>query len=235
MTPNPTIPPPDLMRALGRLIRGLSALFWGMPLALLACVHVGLKNRLEVQSYDFLLPTACTALLLYGVHLLGDFQRQEQIWMEAIDRAKMLAMVLVGLSPFVYWRVQAPDVTVFELAVMLFAVFGLLFLYCMNHVLQRLVAMLPDETLRAETRFFSHLNQYLLAAIPITITILAAVISLSKQGLLPRTLLKALSQSETVHHLFFLFLTLVPVAMTMALIWKTKEVVFHAVFGGGKS
>ena len=33
------VPNPELLRSLGRLIRGLSALFWGLPMALLVCVQ----------------------------------------------------------------------------------------------------------------------------------------------------------------------------------------------------
>src|SRR5437764_1404541 len=34
-----TAPKTELMRSLGRLVRGLSALFWGLPIALVACVQ----------------------------------------------------------------------------------------------------------------------------------------------------------------------------------------------------
>jgi len=36
--PDPA-PNAELLRALGRLVRGLSVLFWGLPLALVACVQ----------------------------------------------------------------------------------------------------------------------------------------------------------------------------------------------------
>jgi len=36
MTESP--PAPELLRSLGRLARGLSVLFWGLPIALLVCV-----------------------------------------------------------------------------------------------------------------------------------------------------------------------------------------------------
>src|SRR5256885_12600064 len=41
---------------------------------------------------------------------------------------------------------------------------GLLFLFILNYTLLRLVLMLPDETLRTETKVFTSLNRYLLAA-----------------------------------------------------------------------
>ena len=35
-------PDPELLRALGRLARGLSALFWGLPFALVVCLHAAI-------------------------------------------------------------------------------------------------------------------------------------------------------------------------------------------------
>ena len=37
--PAETKPDPALLRALGRLARGLSVLFWGLPIALIFCVQ----------------------------------------------------------------------------------------------------------------------------------------------------------------------------------------------------
>ena len=46
-------PNPDLMRSLGRLVRGLSALFWGLPLALpeLPRLEIHCLNRLVTVSW----------------------------------------------------------------------------------------------------------------------------------------------------------------------------------------
>ena len=41
-----TAPKTELMRSLGRLVRGLSALFWGLPIALVVCVQTVNTNWL---------------------------------------------------------------------------------------------------------------------------------------------------------------------------------------------
>jgi len=60
-----------LLRSLGRLARGLSALFWGLPATLIACA--------EVSKTDSLLPVEMVpaflgnGLLLLGLWRMGDF------------------------------------------------------------------------------------------------------------------------------------------------------------------
>src|SRR5512141_2158103 len=111
-----TAPKAELMRSLRRLVRGLSVLFWGLPLTLLVCVRTMLSEWL--RPLGILPPIITTALLLYGLIELGSFQRQERVWVSALDRAKLLAIVNVGLSPFVFWWNQLPEVTLYSVAVL---------------------------------------------------------------------------------------------------------------------
>lgn len=225
-----TPPNPELLRALGRLVRGLTALFWGLPLAFIVCVHTGLKTRLDLRLFDVFLPPATTGLLLYGVWLLASFHPQESIWMRAVDRSRALALVLTGFSPFLYWHVALPEIPAFSTAVWFLAVFAVLFLFHLNYLLQRLVAMLPDEALRQETMTFTRLNHLILAGLP-----LALILSQSLPHLLTGTdhaarLIRAWQQLGQAEEWLFLLFTLLPVATTMALVWKIKEVVLHLVF-----
>lgn len=227
-------PSPELMRALGRLVRGLSALFWGLPLALVVGVQLAVKNRLELRVFDAFLPLVANGLLFYGVGLLADFQKQERVWTQALDRARVLAMVLTGLAPFLYWHARLPEVQVYSVAVIMLAAFGLMFLYQLNHLLQRLVAMLPDEALRQETMLWTTLNQYLLAAIPLGLALVLLLVALVKSGGLPPVVGRLISRSESANEWVFLLLALLPVATTMALIWKIKETVLDSLFGPGR-
>ena len=45
--PAETKPDPALLRALGRLARGLSVLFWGLPIALIFCVQATQTDYFE--------------------------------------------------------------------------------------------------------------------------------------------------------------------------------------------
>jgi hypothetical protein len=214
------------MRSLGRLVRGLSALFWGLPLALVVTVYVATNEW--AQPRQMLAPIVVAALLFYGLHLLGDFQKGERIWRDALDRSKLLAVVNIGLSPFVYWYNRFPSMQFYSAAVFLLMITALLFLFNLNHVLQRLAAMLPDETLRIETRVFGNLNTSLLAAIVLVVGALQLLRQFSDY--IPAALNNFLNAMDFIRTGLFVFLTLLPMAMTMTLIWKIKEVIFASVF-----
>ena len=213
------------MRSLGRLVRGLSALFWGLPLGLVVSVYVATNEW--ARSPYLLGPVIIAGLLFYGLHLLGDFQKSERVWREALDRTKLLALVNLGLSPFVYWYNRVPGVPFFSTAVFLLMLTGLLFLFNLNHVLQRLAAMLPDETLRSETRVFGNLNISLITAI---VVVFGLLYLLRQIDTLPQPVITFLHAMEIIRYWLLVFLILLPMAMTMTLIWKIKEVIFASVF-----
>src|SRR5437879_2924771 len=157
------VPNADLLRSLGRLVRGLSALFWGLPAALIVCFYTAKAEGLKSYGLAPLArPLAATGLLVYALWQLGGFQKQERVWRNALDRARILSLINFGLSPFLYWWNRVPGQAFFLAMVIAFALSGLLFLGSINLMLQRLGAMLPDETLRLETKQFTTLNLNLL-------------------------------------------------------------------------
>src|SRR5438067_7853471 len=85
-----SVPNAELLRSLGRLVRGLSALFWGLPIALIICVQTAKTEFLK--PFGVIPPLAVTAWICFGLWQLGAFQKQERIWHSALDRAKLLAM-----------------------------------------------------------------------------------------------------------------------------------------------
>jgi hypothetical protein len=227
-------PPPnaELMRSLGRLVRGLSALFWGLPIALIVCVWTA--NPRWWRSYGVIPPLVSTGLLVYGLWQLGGFQRQERVWRAALDRARILSLINFGLSPFLYWHGQFPDNRFFTVALIVQAVSGVFFVGSLNQVLQRLGAMLPDEALRLEIKQFTALNLKLLVA-TLFCGVIYFLIDLSQK--MPIWLERLLVDIERTGFGFativlpLAMFVLLPLAMTMALLWKTKEVILDNVFG----
>src|SRR5258707_2282679 len=69
-----TAPDPELLSSLGRLVRGLSALFWGLPIALVVCVQTAKGEWFE--KLGIVPPLASIAMLFHGLGLLGHFQTQ---------------------------------------------------------------------------------------------------------------------------------------------------------------
>jgi len=221
-----TPPNPELLRALGRLVRGLSALFWGLPVALIVCV--GTATAGWFKAFSVVPGLVATGLLLFGLGQLGAFQPQERSWRTALDRARLIGVVNFFLCPFLYWWNKVPDQPFFALVVVLLALSGLLFLFNLNLVLARLGAMLPDETLRQETRQFTAINRGLLVAL---VLLAAGYGFLRQMPNLPAPVLILVMRLERMSEWSVLMLALLPLALTMALIWKTKEVILESVFG----
>ncbi len=233
--PTETAPNAELLRSLGRLVRGLSALFWGLPVALVICVQVAQSdifqhfNLIRPAVANIVPPAIATGWLLYGLSLFGHFQKQERVWINALDRARLLALVNCGLSPFLYWWNQQPQQAFFTTGVEVLAVSALVFLANLNLVLYRLSVMLPDENLRQETRHFTILNRLLVLGILIFGGVFAVLLHRQQFLLMLGNYSVALAPTGLW---VLLFLVLLPLAVTMALIWKIKQVILDSVFGG---
>ena len=222
----------ELLRSLSRLVRGLSALFWGLPASLIVCVGTASAGWFSI--FKIVPGMAATGLLLFGLLQMDSFQKQERPWVNALERAKLLALVNVGFSPFLFFWNRMPGHFFFELMVNLMALTGLLFLFSLNHVLARLGAMLPDETLRHETTQFTALNRGLLLALlllTVIYLILKQASNLPPQLLEVQQWLGRYNWLERGRLLVVMLFVLLPLSMTMALIWKTKEVILESVFG----
>jgi hypothetical protein len=159
---------------------------------------------------------------------MSDFQKQERPWRNALDRAKLLGLVNFSLCPFLYWHNKIPQEFFFSAAVFLLVLSGVLFLFNLNVVLKQLAAMLPAETLRHEMRLFTTLNCWLIVGLLFFCIAYAVLLHASQLPLDPGMLLVWLNRLGLW---MFIFFALLPLAMTMALIWKTKEVILDSVFG----
>ncbi len=226
--PDPA-PNAELLRSLGRLVRGLSALFWGLPIALIVCFHTAKADSLK--SFGVVPPLVSTALIAYGLWQLGDFQKQERVWRAALDRARILSLINLGLSPFLFWWNKIPANKFFLAMVVVLTLSGLLFLGSLNLVLRRLGAMLPDEALRQETRQFTTLNLNLLLT---TFVLVVLYVALGQVSGLPLWLVAVVGMMERGSLWFLILLVLLPLAMTMALLWKTKEIILDNVFSANR-
>lgn len=235
------VPPTGLLNSLGRLVRGLSLIFWGLPIALIVCVQSAKGDWF--RPLGIIPPIVATGLLFYGVLLLGGFQRQERPWTAALDRARLFALVNLGLAPFLYWWNRVPSHPFLTGMVEVLMLTGLVFLILLNPLLCRLTAMLPDEALRAETRLFTAFNRYVLFTVLALVTahLIALRIDpalpdrflgwLLRISPLPQSINAAIYLIDRNGPLLVLFVLLLPVAMTMALVWKVKEVILASVFG----
>ncbi len=226
MPENPTNP--ELLPALGRMVRGLSALFWGLPTALLICIQCAKLDTL--RDLNLLPPLMVTCWLLYGLWQLGYFRKQERVWIRSLNRAKELAVINVGLSPFLFWYGRQPGEKFFAIMVGILAINSVFFLRQLNTVLFQISAMLPDEALREETRHFTSLNRHALFGILVMAAACSVLLYYPIPIRLPYFGGTFLLSPDVLW--FLVFLALLPLALTMAMVWKIKEVILAGVFGG---
>jgi hypothetical protein len=224
-------PNPNLMPSLGRLVRGLSALFWGLPAALLVfctqAVHADAFRLFGVAPL-----VIATGWLLFGLWELGHFQRQERVWSRVLDRARVLALVNAGLAPFLYWAGRRPAEAYYTQMSLLLLVCSLVFLAELNVVIRRLAAMLPDEMLRAEARQLTTLNRLLLL---LALGLLAGFFALNRLAFLPPDIAGRLQAAlEKIWLPGFVLLILLPLSVTMALLRKAKEAILQGLFSAKK-
>jgi hypothetical protein len=219
----------DLMRALGRLVRGLSILLWALPVAVLLDVETARSDWLALFGRWAMIPSvAAGAILYYAIRQMRAFQKQERIWVQALHRAEMLAIVNTGLAPFLYWWHRFPALRFYaDVCVALLTAGFLLLLLQINFVLRRLSAMLPDEPLREETKLFTALNTFLFS-----LSLLGFIfyLTLSRFNLLPRAV-AGLAEGDYPRGLWLvLFLNLLPLTLTLAILWRIKEALYHSLF-----
>lgn len=242
---------PALLPSLARAVRGLSALFWGLPIALLACVKTAMGDSwhafgswgapllrhqgwagLFVDLMQACLPAAASlGLMLYGLRCLARFQPQERIWMAALDRATLLNALVLALVPFAHWWSVMPRDRFFaqSTAIMIFA--GIGFMMSLNHVLLRLSAMLPDEVLRSDVRLFAGMNGGLIGVFGLLVGV--QIVAGMKPDAMPLFVLTLLAELGESRSWIFIMLALVPMALTMTLLWKAKEAILASVFRSG--
>jgi hypothetical protein len=218
----------QLLRAIGGLVRGLSILFWSLPLTFM--VYLGTAS-LEwfrgLGSWAFAPAVVLSLTIFYALRQLRHFQRQERVWQYALDAAELTAVINAGLSPFLCWWHRFPAVPLYGICVCLLLISSFLLLIQINHVLNRLSAMLPDEMLRAESKLFTACN----------VAMLGAGLALWGFHFALRQWRFAAAVAEPFGGLdspaarwLMLFLALVPLAMTLSLTWKIKEVLFASLF-----
>jgi len=210
----------DLLPALARVVRGTSILFWGLPIAMVVSVMATLSNWTDAAwPMGMLMPPVAFGMLWNGLWLLGSFQPQERVWQAALGQAKLMGLFSLGLSPFLHWHHRAPDELYFANAVF--------YLMSLNKMLARLAAMMPDETLRVESQLFSRMNRVLLAMTSIGFGVMYLF---SFMGELPEILFQAVAIAAKFRPWLFMAFVLIPVSMTMSLLWKTKESILASVF-----
>ena len=206
-----------------RLIRGLSAVFWGIPLALLVCVRSAASVWLK--PLDVLHTTASVALVCYGVWQFGYLHGvHSPSWTRTIDRCKMLAVTCTGLTPFIFFWNHHPGEIFFSYAIFVLTFSSFLFLLKYNLMLKCLGGQFTDDILKSEIDLFSMMNCWCVAILMLGVTFIAG----ANLALSDEQFVGLLTPFLPVGQTAVIILILMPVAMTMTLTWKVKECFLEA-------
>ena len=207
-----------------RLIRGLSAIFWGIPLALLVCVRSAASAWLK--PLDVLHTTASVALVCYGIWQFGYLHGvKSRAWTRTIDRCKMLAVTCTGLTPFIFFWNHFPGEFFFAYAVFALTFCALLFLLKYNLLLKCLGGQYTDDILKSEIDLFATMNSWCAALLLIGVGFIAgANLALTDEQFLGLLNSPFMPVGQTA----VVILVLMPIAMTMTLTWKLKECFLEA-------
>jgi hypothetical protein len=85
----------------------------------------------------------------YALFAAGGVSNNKSVRGRARSNAtKVVGLINVGLSPFLFWWNRIPGNPLFGLMVDASMLGGLVFLFLLNGLINRLASMLPDETLR---------------------------------------------------------------------------------------
>ncbi len=217
-----------LMTGFRPLVRGLSALFWGLPLALV----VGMQGLVTdwLRPLGVYPPVFASALLLYGAVLIVRSANLAGIGGRPVrDFAILFAVINLGLSPFLYWWTRLPTISHFYWSVMTFTVTSFTFLYILNKLLLSLTEQLPDEVLRADVQFFSRFNGVLIFSVLFLVILYCVAAEVAQNISPPNPFLGIVQSIYGFRRELVLSLVLLPVATTMSMLWKTKGSILRQI------
>ena len=89
--------------------------------------------------------------------------------------------------------------------------------------------MLPDVVLRSDTALFSRVNGGLIGLLALLVAL--EVMVMWRPGWFPTYVEALLLELAESRNWLFVMLALVPLALTMTLLWKAKEAVHEQAFG----
>ncbi|MBU1694771.1 MAG: hypothetical protein KJ726_11620 [Verrucomicrobia bacterium] len=215
-----SVPAPDVLL---RLARGLSCVFWGIPLSLLL-----FSGALDFRLLPHLrLPAFVVGLLLVfcGVLYLHRVPPLTRRWPRRIQQALLILLVLVYLSPFVLWWRAMPQVPYYSanmLAMMVVTMWGFL---VVNQVAAEVGLAFGDRTFSVEARLCGWLA-VLFLLVP---GLLAWGRSQLATAPLENSRMASLVLVPYLMPRWMMALMLLPFTLTMTMVWRAKELCLRAI------
>jgi|GEM_PF-744797 len=216
--------PPSVLRD---LVRGLTFLFWGLPLCVV--IFAAVATTAGFGHLGVIGPAIPPMLICYGFIQVGSAVGGDLVWRRQVDRALLLGLIMVGLAPFLYWWHRVPENLFFSSMVIVLCVTGFAMLFVMSYLIQQLAFALGEPILLLDAR---RLGSYVRISAITSIAVLLSHVVGGIFKLLPQEYLDAVL--DTSHPVFLagvVIFVLTPLATVMSLLWKMKQLILNSVFG----
>lgn len=213
-------PGPDVLL---RLARGFSCIFWGIPLALLmfsGALDLRITPRLRIPAFIFGL-----VLVFAGILQLSRASDLTPRWARRIRHAQVALLILVYLSPFVYWWRAMPHVPYYGanmLAIVVVAMSGLL---ALNRLAEEAGRLFGDGTFMIEARLSGWLSVVFLLA-PGAMAVIRSILAAAP---MENSRVWSLVLVPYLMPRWMYALALLPFTMTMMMAWRAKELCLRAI------
>ncbi len=209
------------------VLRGMSALFWGLPIALVSSIQVTLDSYALMMR--FLFPLSAFALLAYGAHQVRWIQvLGMRSWRFRVDLLRVVSLAQLLLAPFLLFYSRSPDQPLFVASLYLLGLCWCLFLLALCQVLGGMVQTIGEESMRQD---FLWMKGFIGGAL--------SLMALGWTILFVRNLFLEAERMPLILYLlhpqflgtFLIISAIFPVTVLMNLAWKLKEHVFHEALG----
>jgi len=219
-----------------RLTRGLSCVFWGVPMSLLFCIQLLIAHivvtdpfiRGSLAQLYFVLFFAVLAVACAGTYWLQQVEGIGSDWRRRARVCMASAVSALYFTPFLYWWQNMPEETTYTLNLFGLILSAIVLLGALNALCMELGRFLGDRSLRRESRVFLALIALVLGA-PALYAFWWAVASSLREGSNENLGLAFLNIFRLPYHIrLTLFIVLfLPVALTLANLWRVKEMMLE--------
>lgn len=174
-------------------------------------------------------PFAATCVVLFATHLLARVEFSDTQWNVTTDRCRVFALVATGMSPFIYWWARIPEQPFFLAAMHGLILVAIVLLLGLNRLLVELAGHLNNDLELQEAKLFAGVNRWLLTN-TLVVTILFFIVYRLRS--LPSSIANFVGVIDQAGLFIALFLIVLPLALTMTIVWKLKEAVLEALVSG---
>ncbi len=210
------------------LASGFSRLLWSVPAGLFlftGAIEFRWPHFIQLPSYIL-----AAGLYFWGIVILLKVKAPSPAWKRSLRTAAVLGLLLFYFAPFIYWWERQPDID--HLAVNVFAMAFTLtwILWTLNDLAERVSLQLQDIVLLIEARL-CRWSVLLFMTAPLLAFFVYAVFGATRFGIPLGHFLADARYLPYAHLVLALFI--LPLTLTLAITWKTKQRALAQVITGG--